>query len=195
MNTATYEPRGNVKIAVDAMREFPGREFTARDLSNVMFCGQGQVGTFLAAAIRLGAVTRRAEGGNVWYRVDAPEVVPAPAPVTVPKFAAWTPPKMSCARTTAGRLVDTVAAVAPAPAPPAPPEPAPVFTETGIVGEVDVEPEPEEEEAEPVEFDAFLSARTGELQLIGAVIDEDGRVWLKREQVVLVKKLLDWVPE
>lgn len=192
MNTV-YEPRGKVKIAVDAMREFPGREFTARDLSNVMFCGQSQVGTFLAAAIRLGVISKRTDDRNVWYRVEPPEQVkpPAePAPLRVPTFAGWAPPKMTCARTAAGRLVDTVAAVAP--------EPAPVLEEASIPEgaghEVDEPQEPEEEAAEPVEFDAWLSARTGELLLIGAPIDEDGRVSLTREQVALVKKLLDWVP-
>ena len=116
----------------------------------------------------------------------------------IPKFGAYMPVPMECARPNAGAVVAPAPVVAdpvelqePAPAPnPLPPAAEPA------VATPDEPQEPGEPESEDgaTEFDAYLSARTGEVQLVGATIDEDGRVWLSADHVALVRRLLDWVP-
>lgn len=229
--TATYEPRGKVRAAIEFMRKEPRREFTTMDLAEgPLQCLTRQVNTFLETAVHRGAIFRRHDGKRLLFRFTPFEVeaapAPSPEPVKVPTLGSWKPPRMECTRPNAG------APVAPAPVaaseeftqwlqsgvdepPPAErlevrltsaatPEPAPVLADASIQGgagtgcPVHNEAHPcegcaqelaDELDAEEVEFEAFLSSK-GSLQLVGTTIDEEGRVWLSRDQVAEINKLI-----
>lgn len=121
---AVYEPRGKVKLFVDAARAEPQRHFTVPEAARIMSITPTAVSTHLATAMRnhvifsdrrghysftpIGADGRPnpTNAGHV-YPDRSPSVTP-PDDLRIPKFGAFVPPQMECTRAGAGQPVGGV---------------------------------------------------------------------------------------
>lgn len=213
----SYEPHpGTVPYRViEFLRGNPGQHETgaickALDLVPASFT------TLLSVAKQRGVVSAQRSGKTtLWSLPSGQRGAVDQDDLRIPKFVpSWTPPKMVAPRPGSDRQLASSPrppmpeAPPPAPCPPAAceqPEAAPVVVaapEQVEQPEIIHEPEPPdidplaepEEPAEPVEFDAWLSLKTGQLQIIGADIDDEGRVTMTPEQVRMLRGAIAWMP-
>jgi hypothetical protein len=186
----SYEPRGKLKILVDAMRAEPERVWTSPEVAKLMDVQQGALTAHLDSAIRNGAIFRRMAANRCQYSARPFEAPAAPAVVEPPKPPAFVPPQM-----TAPRAGSDVPAPSRAPGPPRPPAPtpAPVLVPAPAV-QADAEVLEEEPEAEEeVEFD-YCVYRNGAMQLWGVQVNVDGSVSIAPEQLMEIRARVAWLP-
>jgi hypothetical protein len=105
-----YEPTGQAKVFIDAVRREPARIWTPEEAAILLGCTQSRVGAWLDYAMRQKAVFRGKKGGKVVYSGQPfpPEAAyPAPAQrntqaagedIRVPKFTDFVPPSMTAPR-------------------------------------------------------------------------------------------------
>lgn len=166
-----YEPRGKVKVLVDAMRADPERVWTSPEAAKVMEVHQGALSAHLDTAVRNACIYRRLEAGRCQYALKPFD---APPPLSVPA-ATWTPPRMVAPRPGSDQ-----------PAAPSAPAPAPV------AAEAEHELEEVQEDSAP-EFDACMWL-DGTLTIYGAQENEDGSISLLPDQVTTLRRRLAWAP-
>lgn len=209
-----YEPKGSkVTLMLEAMRAKPEQVvWQTKECADVMGVNSRQVTPFLDPAVRHEVIFRRLLNGNSEYSLQPFEIPRLQDVSWIPKMPV--PREGSDVRHANGPL--PAATPAPAPRPPglcqgcesvdcwdkgcqdtlsaSAPEEAPAPTQAPPPAPTPVPalapaPAPEPE-AEPVEFDAILWARTGDIVVYGAAETEDGGVLFTPKQQELLRSVM-----
>lgn len=104
----TYEPRGKVRILIDAMRAAAAERpvWTSVDVAKVLEATTNAVPAFVAPSISHGALFHKLQNGRSQYSLKPfePAATAAPVPPRQTTATGWKPPQMGCTRPAAGTI-------------------------------------------------------------------------------------------